>query len=329
MNKIEVFFLKSIRKLYQLIFPREYKAAVVENNPDKTSEMIYELLSTDKPCMVARYGGFELLTVVNYLGIKDTKSNYWNYISGKQPQWWWNKKLMQSMQNNAGFFPSTEEKLSQFCEMMIRDTKEVDLIGSWLEDEDLILKENKLLRKVKLVYLEPYWSKKPWSRILEGKKVLVVHPFSEDIITQYNNHREQLFENKSVLPQFASLRVVKAVQSIGGDSNGFKDWFEALEWMKQEMDKEPYDIALIGCGAYGFPLAAHSKRTGHKAVHLGGALQLLFGIRGRRWEDPTYGVKVWGLPYGFYIKLMNEYWVRPGDNQKPQKAQDVEGACYW
>lgn len=49
--------------------------------------------------------------------------------------------------------------------------------------------------------------------------------------------------------------------------------------MKDEIDKQDYDIALIGCGAYGFPLAAHIKRSGKKAIHLGGALQLLFGIK--------------------------------------------------
>ena len=88
-------------------------------------------------------------------------------------------------------------------------------------------------------------------------------------------------------------------------------------------------MCLIGCGAYGFPLAAHVKRTGRQAIHLGGALQLLFGIRGKRWENPTYGVKEWGLAYGCYRELMNDYWVRPGENFKPANAEHVEGACYW
>ena len=120
------------------------------------------------------------------------------------------------------------------------------------------------------------------------------------------------------------------MQSLGGEDNGFKGWFEALEWMKQEMDKEPYDIALIGCGAYGFPLAAHSKRTGHKAVHLGGALQLLFGIKGKRWENPNY-CKNWHMnPLDFYVKMMsNPYWVRPSLYAKPKSAEKVEDACYW
>jgi hypothetical protein len=34
----------------------------------------------------------------------------------------------------------------------------------------------------------------------------------------------------------------------------------------------------------GLPLAAAIKAMGRPALHLGGALQLLFGIRGRRWE---------------------------------------------
>lgn len=77
------------------------------------------------------------------------------------------------------------------------------------------------------------------------------------------------------------------------------------------------------------PLAAHAKKQGKKAVHLGGSLQLLFGIKGRRWEDPYYGVKEWGIPYGSYSSLINEYWVRADKNEKPQNAMQVESGCYW
>jgi hypothetical protein len=99
--------------------------------------------------------------------------------------------------------------------------------------------------------------------------------------------------------------------------------------MKAEIDKQDYDVCLIGCGAYGFHLAAHIKRSGKKAVHLGGSLQLLFGIKGKRWEDPNYGVKEWGIPFGSYSELINRDWVRPGDVYKPKNADKVEGACYW
>jgi glycerol-3-phosphate dehydrogenase len=54
---------------------------------------------------------------------------------------------------------------------------------------------------------------------------------------------------------------------------------------KKRSTKKDYDVALIGCGAYGLPLASHVKRKGKQSIHLGGGLQLLFGIKGKRWDD--------------------------------------------
>ena len=95
--------------------------------------------------------------------------------------------------------------------------------------------------------------------------------------------------------------------------------------MKKEIDKVDYDVCLLGCGAYGFPLAAHCKRKGKQAIHLGGILQLLFGIKGKRWEtDPGY---INDFPYA--STYYNEYWVRASAMETPQKANDVENGCYW
>ncbi|MDP4184317.1 MAG: hypothetical protein Q8862_04035, partial [Bacteroidota bacterium] len=98
------------------------------------------------------------------------------------------------------------------------------------------------------------------------------------------------------------------------------DWFEALDWMKAEISKKDFEVCILGCGAYGFPLAAYVKQIGKKAIHLGGVTQLLFGIKGKRWESETI------YPYS---NLFNEHWIRPGENEKPQNAIIVEGACYW
>jgi hypothetical protein len=64
--------------------------------------------------------------------------------------------------------------------------------------------------------------------------------------------------NKSVLPKFKSFETIRAMQTIAGTDSNFTDWFEALNAMKAEMDKKDFDIAIIGCGAYGFPSAAHA-----------------------------------------------------------------------
>ena len=76
-------------------------------------------------------------------------------------------------------------------------------------------------------------------------------------------------------------------------------------------------VLLVGAGAYSLPLVAHAKRMGKQGVHLGGAAQVLFGIRGRRWE---------GQPESCFY---NEHWSRPIPEETPAGVEAVEGGCYW
>lgn len=165
----------------------------------------------------------------------------------------------------------------------------------------------------------------PWSARLKGKKVLVIHPFERSIRMQYEKNREKLFSNKpeqaDILPEF-ELKTIKAVQTIAGERDDrFKDWFEALDWMKSECHKMDFDVAIIGCGAYGFNLAAEIKRMGKIVIHLGGVTQILFGIKGKRWENGGCGKEM--------NQYMNSYWVRPLEEEKPKGSNEVEGGCYW
>lgn len=326
MNQISILFLKVLRKLYAKAFGGYHLPPLQrEEDPDKASEMIYNLLISDKPCMIARFGAFELATIVNYLGVLNSHHSILKFIKGEQSEWWWNETLIKYMNTNAGFFPPTHEAITRFCELMMQDIKELDLLGSWLSNEHYLQTQINGVPKIALLHLEPFWSKLPWTRALTNKKVLVIHPFSDTIKQQYNK-RKLLFANREILPQF-ELQTIKAVQSLGGN-NQFNNWFEALNWMKKEMDKIDYEVCLLGCGAYGFPLAAHAKRKGKKAIHLGGALQLLFGIKGKRWENPNYGI-VSLKKKGAYLDLMNEYWCYPSDEETPTMAKNVENNCYW
>ncbi len=322
MSYLYSFPLKIARKVYAIFNPdsssfgRNWKMV---STKDYSNELIYKKLTDEKPCMIARLGAFELDCLVNYLGVnkKELYKSHIGLIKGQTPEWWWKKSLLRSMQTNAGFFPVTVDKIEKYCELMIADISQVDILGSWLKHESFFSQELINAKRVVLEDIEPFFLSNPWTRAFEGKKVLVIHPFSETIEQQYLK-RELLFEN-NLLPRF-ELKTIKAVQSIAGEITEFRDWFEALESMKNKIDATDYDICIIGAGAYGFPLAAHIKRMGKKSIHLGGATQLLFGIKGKRWEE--YIV----YPY---TNLYNEHWVRPEENEKPKNAQVVEGACYW
>ena len=156
-----------------------------------------------------------------------------------------------------------------------------------------------------------------WSAALAGRRGLVVHPFRKTIVAQYAR-RAQLFPGKNVLPEFASLTVVQAVQGLGGQDTGYASWFDALAAMEREMDAADYDVAIVGAGAYGLPLAAHARDTGHAAIQMSGATQLLFGIKGKRWDShPIIG------------KLYNDAWVRPDETEGITHKEKVEGGSYW
>lgn len=204
----------------------------------------------------------------------------------------------------------------QFANLMVEDMQKLDILASWRPEEIFFRKYIKSKFRIDLSVLDPRFDKNHWMRSLAGKRVLVVHPFAETILKQYENNRGKIWGEyaDSILPKFSSLEVVKAVQTIAGNRSEFNTWFDALEHMKREIDKHDFDVALIGCGAYGFPLAAYVKRIGKQAIHIGGPLQLYFGIKGKRWDDKDY---------------YNEYWISPADCDKPKNMKLVENGCYW
>lgn len=297
-----------------------------EYDADGASNLLYETIVNNRPCMVSRMGGIEFRTVSAYLRAQG-KNSVLNYALGRQAEWWYKDYYYHDMENNTGFFPATKENLDRFSLRYLDDVGEIDLLGCLVNEEPEVLPfESPSVKRFWIFDLEPFWSQRPWTAALKGKRVLVVHPLKESILSQYEK-REFLHRNVDILPQLASLEVVKSVQSLGGVcKEGYSNWFEALEWMKGEIDRHDYEVCLLGCGAYGLPLAAHVKRQGKKAVHIGGALQLLFGIYGERWLRETHS---WNGRFLDYKPLMNEYWVRPDAKDRPNNYLKVESGCYW
>ena len=66
------------------------------------------------------------------------------------------------------------------------------------------------------------------------------------------------------------------------------------------------------------PLALRLKKRGIIAIVVGGAIQIFFGIKGKRWANHP-------IISGFW----NDSWVEPSTDEIPNGAKKVEGACYW
>jgi hypothetical protein len=310
-------FLRVARKIVTKIgFKQAYSQPSFKGYSQIASDLIKEKLEGVSPCMIARFGSGELSCVSQYRNANLGFGRYFSYVMGKIDTYEINQKNFQKPFFNAGIFPVNKNVLSKFSELMLQDMKEVDILGSWLDNEKHFDYELANATKVSLPDLEPYYHNNPWSACLKGKDILVIHPFSNTISEQYKK-RTKIFKNQEILPEF-NLKTIKAVQSIAGEETNFADWFEALDYMKNLINETQFDIAIIGCGAYGFPLAAHIKRMGKKSVHLGGATQVLFGIRGSRWDSRS-----------FISELYNENWVYPNRIETPLRHKDIENGCYW
>lgn len=272
---------------------------------EAANRLTAELITAGTSFMMGRFGAVELFNM--------RTAEF--HLNGKQ------QKACEQLCTCAGFFPNDTSLLPRFNEVMKDACRQTDILGIWQNAcEDYYIKKycKDLQATCKLISIEPWRCQNPWSAALEGKKVLVIHPFEASIQKQYENY-DKLFPGTSILPKF-ELKTLKAVQTAGDAVDPrFATWFDALEWMCRECEKIDFDIALIGCGAYGFPLAAHIKKLGKGAIHLGGCLQILFGLKGRRWDEEEPDI----------VAMYNDYWHYPLRSEVPSGSADVEGGTYW
>lgn len=250
--------------------------------------VISDKIKSGEPLMIARYGSVEFR---NLTGDGD----------------------FDTLHFNAGFFPNDKRLLGKFREEYMKSSRQIDFLCIWNYGNHFF-REKRLMKKfpnIKSFFeLGAVGHDQSWVKSLEGKRVLVIHPFKESIESQYKKGKEL-----GILPKLKNLEVIKAVQTIAGNKDKrFNTWFDALDYMKGEIDKKDFDVALIGCGAYGLPLAAYVKSIGKQGIHVGGALQTFFGIKGRRWDN-----------FGIY----NKYWSYPLSVDVPKGIAKVEDGCYW
>lgn len=272
---------------------------------EETTSFLIEMIKSEKPFFAGRFGANEIAATSIY-DFK-MKNKY--------------DKSLKQMCTCAGFFPEDKNELAKFSSLMIESIKQLDYLAIWnMSLEEYYIKKytSKNLIMSRLRYFEPWYSQTPWTSALKGKKVLVIHPFVDTIKMQYEKKDKLFPEYPDLLPEF-DLLTLRAVQTIAGNKDErFETWFDALDYMYNEAMKYDFDIALIGCGAYGFPLAAKLKQSGKQAIHIGGVCQVLFGIKGARWDnDPMVS------------SLYNENWTRPLEHEKPKNVKQVENACYW
>lgn len=229
------------------------------------------------------------------------------------------RATLERIHNFSGVFPPERSEFRRFGDEYLGALAEVDLLGliGTGPERQLVEAHSPKVRKCPLGALEPYLCSTPWSRHLSGLRVCVVHPFADSIAAQYASVRRELFPGTDVLPEF-ELDVIKPPQTIAGNTSGFASWSAALESLTADVLSRDFEVAILGCGAYGLPLGARLKRAGKIVIHMGGATQILFGVTGARWrENPVFQ------------RLFNSAWKPPLESERPPGWETIENGCYW
>ena len=229
--------------------------------------------------------------------------------------------LRNLLQQNTGFYCKSDafdDVLAKWCALYLKALRSCDLLfrlefPTW---DGLVSAHYDKIYVFSCAHLHT------WMPALEGKKVLVVSPFAESIRIQFPK-RNDLFttgaQDNFEYPRF-DLQILECPNTIkGNDPFPHDNWVETFEAMCRKMDKIDFDLAILGCGSYGMPLAHYAKTIGRSSIYAGAYTQVMFGIKGRRWD-------IDGNPHRSY---WNEHWKWPEESETPKNANKVENSCYW
>jgi hypothetical protein len=270
-----------------------------------------------KGCLITRNGSTELQVLAFFQEVGLTAP----------PQ------LCTLLERVSGVFPSTEESVRFWAGiymMSLACLEDEPMVVGWYKplassEENLVRKLAPRIQPCPLRVLEPYYvdADKRWTNLLADKRVGVVTSFAKSVGRQIPKREEIWGSNAdSLLPASATWIPIQTgfPSSIAGGEYEWPphvtSWENAIEYMVERVLEMSCDVCLIGCGALGTILGARLKQKGIPCVVMGGAIQVLFGIKGKRWESHPIISTFW-----------NEHWIAP--LEVPLGAAKIERGCYW
>ena len=308
-------------------------------------DSIAKSILKSKVIMIGKIGANELLVIYQTIGILQ------NQIQNYSPD------IFREGIQGAGIYPCNKEGFIIFAKTYLESIKSMNIMASWNDnllqveehiwnnyivnskklDSDIDTNENNTIEVLGLVdlcslesfYTEPkYW----WQNLYENKTILVITPFAKSIQTQLDvSKRDKVWKGKwnGFWSKNINFKFIKFPHPylISSDEDKAKFPVNLDLLMKQHYKNideiGDFDIALIGAGAYSILLCDYIKRVKCKtAFHLGGGLQMMFGVYGHRWE-PSFNKSP------FLKEYINDDWIRPLPEEIPPMYKAQENGAYF
>ena len=231
-------------------------------------------------------------------------------------------KLFSQMKTNAGFF-GDDNDLKKWKSMFMKALVNANLnlrvytCHSFLVCDKVTQKLNLWIPTLPYIEKVEFWFS--LLNAIKTEKIGFVSYFKKDIERQISKMKWIYPPRKDKAHLRVSTRSWKIIYSentIEGNQPKDKSWFDVLDDLVERCLAQDCDVYFISCGCYGLILCDRLKEAGKKAIYIGGLLQLLFGLKGKRWDEREE-----------INEYYNKYWVYP--NTKPQGWDKIEGGCYW
>ena len=266
---------------------------------------VVQAVANGQPLSVGRLGGVEASILMWADGRANFRWPIWSLFSDTR-----------SGATNAGIRPRNKESYRVFADLCRGAMEGLDLQGVWSSGYEAVCSGKGAQREFFDVEITGPDGANPshWLCSLRGKRVLVVSPFDGTI-------QKQIPRLADVWPQSDWMRGTEFCSVPFPyliDEGCPETWWEVYERLGKIVSAGNYDVALFGCGGLGLPFAHLAKKAGRVGIHLGGHLQLIFGIYGKRHIEQDW-----------HRQHINEAWVRPGAAEVAKTASRVEGGCYW
>ena len=254
---------------------------------------LVEILNSKKPCSIIRMGNVEATAILQKKGIYS------------------------QMFSNAGFFGTLEQFKkwrSDYTKALINADCNLRVItcSSFYVTDDVLTQLNIFCPT--LVYIEDL---NFWIGLINGlntSKIGFVSYFKKDMDKQLKKI-DKVHSKSQLSTDSSQWKIIKSENTIKGNEPLDKDFDQVYQDLLQRCLNEDRDIYFISCGCYGLLLCNDLKKNGKQAIYVGGLLQLLFGIMGKRWIDRP-----------IICQHINKHWIYP--TEKPINSNNVEGWCY-
>ena len=293
----------------QTFLQTQKEPAVVHAGCKTLYDSILHHLETRKGALYGRFGTIEYQTLM--------------HPSSQSP----------ILERNAGIFPAQGIFLKDWVHEYNQAVQRATVMAAgWhppFQPMELlyILGQNPQCTLIPLRSLEPYYSppEHMWTNAFAHQRVTFVSSFADTMALQYQkkhhiwpNTHEQLLPSSG---QYSFVRSYYSPAIAQGQAmwpSPIQNWKDAINLLESQVLATNPSIVVLGCGGLAMVLAKRLQEKNIITIVLGGAIQILFGIKGHRW-----------LNHDIIKTFFNHHWVFPQEHEIPRGSKQIEGGCYW